>query len=102
KQILLSMNEKSSFIIEDLDDHHLVITADEEYRNWKLRCIRACFANCSFKRLTNSLAGSSSSSESDSSSRNESSHPPTSLPKQSDSDSDLDAQPNWLAMSLPM
>ena len=32
KQILLSMNEKSSFIIEDLDDHHLVIKADEEYR----------------------------------------------------------------------
>lgn len=26
------MNEKSSFIIEDLDDHHLVIKADEEYR----------------------------------------------------------------------
>ncbi|KAF5354309.1 hypothetical protein D9756_007206 [Leucocoprinus leucothites] len=32
KQILLSMNEKQSFIIEDLDDHHLVIKADEEYR----------------------------------------------------------------------
>ncbi|TFK37122.1 TFIIH subunit TTDA/Tfb5 [Crucibulum laeve] len=32
KQILLSMNEKHSFIIEDLDDHHLVIKADEEYR----------------------------------------------------------------------
>jgi TFIIH basal transcription factor complex TTD-A subunit len=26
------MNEKQSFIIEDLDDHHLVIKADEEYR----------------------------------------------------------------------
>jgi TFIIH basal transcription factor complex TTD-A subunit len=26
------MNEKKSFIIEDLDDHHLVIKADEEYR----------------------------------------------------------------------
>lgn len=26
------MNEKDSFIIEDLDDHHLVIKADEEYR----------------------------------------------------------------------
>lgn len=32
KQILLTMNEKESFIIEDLDDHHLVIKADEEYR----------------------------------------------------------------------
>jgi len=32
KQILLMMNEKKSFIIEDLDDHHLVIKADEEYR----------------------------------------------------------------------
>jgi len=31
KQILLVMNEKQSFIIEDLDDHHLVIKADEEY-----------------------------------------------------------------------
>lgn len=26
------MNEKSSFIIEDLDDFHIVIKADEEYR----------------------------------------------------------------------
>jgi hypothetical protein len=26
------MNEKDSFIIEDLDDFHLVIKADEEYR----------------------------------------------------------------------
>jgi len=32
KQILLQMNEKSNFIIEDLDDRHLVIKADEEYR----------------------------------------------------------------------
>lgn len=32
KQILLTMNEKESFIIEDLDDYHLVIKADEEYR----------------------------------------------------------------------
>ncbi|EJF61610.1 hypothetical protein DICSQDRAFT_60258, partial [Dichomitus squalens LYAD-421 SS1] len=32
KQILLTMNEKGSFIIEDLDDNHLVIKADEEYR----------------------------------------------------------------------
>ena len=26
------MNEQQSFIIEDLDDYHLVIKADEEYR----------------------------------------------------------------------
>jgi TFIIH basal transcription factor complex TTD-A subunit len=26
------MNEKGSFVIEDLDDYHLVIKADEEYR----------------------------------------------------------------------
>lgn len=32
KQILLTMNEKQSFIIEDLDEHHLVIKADEEWR----------------------------------------------------------------------
>lgn len=32
KQILLSMNEKHSFIIEDLDDFHVVIKSDEEYR----------------------------------------------------------------------
>lgn len=32
KQILLTMNEKESFIIEDLDDHHVVIKADEEWR----------------------------------------------------------------------
>jgi TFIIH basal transcription factor complex TTD-A subunit len=32
KQILLVMNEKDPFIIEDLDDFHVVIKADEEYR----------------------------------------------------------------------
>ncbi|KAI0666462.1 hypothetical protein C8Q78DRAFT_984241 [Trametes maxima] len=32
KQILLTLNEKENFIIEDLDDHHVVIKADEEYR----------------------------------------------------------------------
>lgn len=32
KQILLTMNEKDPFVIEDLDDYHLVIKADEEYR----------------------------------------------------------------------
>jgi TFIIH basal transcription factor complex TTD-A subunit len=26
------MNEKDAFVIEDLDDYHLVIKADEEYR----------------------------------------------------------------------
>ena len=31
KQILLTMNEKQSFIIEDLDDYNVVIKADEEY-----------------------------------------------------------------------
>jgi len=32
KQILLTMNEKDIFIIEDLDDFHLLIKVDEEYR----------------------------------------------------------------------
>jgi TFIIH basal transcription factor complex TTD-A subunit len=32
KQILLTMNEKENFIIEDLDDFHLVIKADQEQR----------------------------------------------------------------------
>jgi TFIIH basal transcription factor complex TTD-A subunit len=32
KQILLAMNERQNFIIEDLDDYHLVIKADEEGR----------------------------------------------------------------------
>ncbi|KAI0644009.1 transcription factor TFIIH complex subunit Tfb5-domain-containing protein [Trametes meyenii] len=32
KQILLTLNEKENFIIEDLDDYHVVIKADEEYR----------------------------------------------------------------------
>ncbi|KIK95020.1 hypothetical protein PAXRUDRAFT_141666, partial [Paxillus rubicundulus Ve08.2h10] len=32
KQILLVMNEKEPFIIEDVDEYHLVIKADEEYR----------------------------------------------------------------------
>ncbi|TEB30944.1 nucleotide excision repair, TFIIH, subunit [Coprinellus micaceus] len=30
KQILLALNEQKSFIIEDLDDYHLVIRADDE------------------------------------------------------------------------
>ena len=32
KQILLSMNEKDPFIIEDLDEFHVIIKVDEEYR----------------------------------------------------------------------
>lgn len=32
KQILMVMNDKNPFIIEDLDDYHIVIKADEEYR----------------------------------------------------------------------
>ncbi|KAF7377650.1 RNA polymerase II transcription factor B subunit 5 [Mycena sanguinolenta] len=32
KEILIAMNERENFIIEDLDDYHLVIKADEEYR----------------------------------------------------------------------
>ena len=32
KQILLMMNDKEPFIIDDLDDFHVVIKADEEYR----------------------------------------------------------------------
>ncbi|EIW56180.1 uncharacterized protein TRAVEDRAFT_129985, partial [Trametes versicolor FP-101664 SS1] len=32
KQILLTLNEKENLIIEDLDDFHVVIKADEEYR----------------------------------------------------------------------
>ncbi|EGN94352.1 hypothetical protein SERLA73DRAFT_62544 [Serpula lacrymans var. lacrymans S7.3] len=32
KQILLTMNDKAPFIIEDLDDNHILIKADEEYR----------------------------------------------------------------------
>ncbi|KAF8874382.1 nucleotide excision repair, TFIIH, subunit [Mucidula mucida] len=31
KQILLSMNERQSFIVEDLDDNHLLIKAEMEY-----------------------------------------------------------------------
>ncbi|KAH8823239.1 TFIIH subunit TTDA/Tfb5 [Flagelloscypha sp. PMI_526] len=32
KQILLTLNEKEHFVIEDLDDYHLVIKADDEWR----------------------------------------------------------------------
>ncbi|KAE9402612.1 hypothetical protein BT96DRAFT_816323 [Gymnopus androsaceus JB14] len=32
KQILLTMDEQQHFILEDLDDNHLVIKADEEFR----------------------------------------------------------------------
>jgi len=29
---LLTMNERDNFIVEDLDDFHIIIKADEEYR----------------------------------------------------------------------
>jgi len=32
KQILLVMNERENFIIDDLDDHHLIIRAEDEVR----------------------------------------------------------------------
>ena len=32
KQILLTMNERDNFIVEDLDDFHVIIKADEEYK----------------------------------------------------------------------
>ncbi|KAJ7067166.1 TFIIH subunit TTDA/Tfb5 [Mycena amicta] len=32
KEILMALNEKGGFIIEDLDDYHVVIKADDEYR----------------------------------------------------------------------
>ncbi|EJD07932.1 nucleotide excision repair, TFIIH, subunit [Fomitiporia mediterranea MF3/22] len=31
KQILLTLNEKQSFIVDDLDDFHVVIKADMEF-----------------------------------------------------------------------
>ena len=31
KQILLALNDQRSFIVEDLDDYHIVIKVDEEY-----------------------------------------------------------------------
>ncbi|PBK88940.1 hypothetical protein ARMGADRAFT_889651, partial [Armillaria gallica] len=31
KQILLAMNERQTFIIEDLDDNHLLIKQEMEY-----------------------------------------------------------------------
>ena len=37
------MNEKESFIIEDLDDYHLVIKADEEYRVRQELDAEVCF-----------------------------------------------------------
>lgn len=59
KQILLAMNERGSFIIEDLDDHHLVIKADEEYRVRKeLETeVRTFFSNHWLCTDSNPLAG---------------------------------------------
>jgi len=42
KQILLTMNDKDKFIIEDLDDNHMVIKADEEYRVRKELEVEVC------------------------------------------------------------
>ncbi len=54
KQILLTMNEKQSFIIEDLDDFHVVIKADEEYRvRRELEAeVRAPFSRYTLRQLT--------------------------------------------------
>ena len=46
KQILLTMNERQSFIIEDLDDYHLVIKVDEEYRIRKELEIEVGYNSC--------------------------------------------------------
>jgi len=46
KQILLLLNEKESFIIEDLDDHHLVIKAEQEYRVRKDLETEVCPSDC--------------------------------------------------------
>jgi len=32
KQILLAKNQEQNFVIEDLDDYHVLIKADEEHR----------------------------------------------------------------------
>ncbi|KAF7316657.1 DNA-directed RNA polymerase subunit [Mycena chlorophos] len=32
KEILMALNEREGFVIEDLDDYHIVIKADEEWR----------------------------------------------------------------------
>ena len=53
KQILLTMNEKMSFIIEDLDDNHIVIKADEEYR--VRRELEAEVSPLVFKHLSSTL-----------------------------------------------
>ena len=59
KQILLAMNEKQSFIIEDLDDYHVVIKADDEYRVRKeldIEVCFVCFANNHERILTDVVA----------------------------------------------
>ena len=58
KQILLIMNERQGFIIEDLDDNHLVIKADEEYRvRRELEAEVRYMAHCIRQRLTWTLVG---------------------------------------------
>lgn len=50
------MNEKDPFIIEDLDEYHLIIKADEEYRVRKELeaevCIPSFSRQCPFSELS--------------------------------------------------
>ena len=50
KQILLLMNEKESFIIEDLDEYHLVIKAEQEYRVRKELEVEVRYVQTKFAR----------------------------------------------------
>lgn len=43
------MNERDNFIVEDLDDFHVIIKADEEYRVRKQLELEVC---CRFKPLS--------------------------------------------------
>jgi len=54
KQILLTMNERDNFIVEDLDDFHIIIKADEEYRVRKQLEVEV--RHCSEPRLPQSGA----------------------------------------------
>ena len=82
KQILLTMNEKESFIIEDLDDFHLIIKADEEQRvrrELEVEVRQALFRTTPFKDVHSSkrtlLAWSDMKLVMDSSTRMELTHP---------------------------
>jgi len=51
KQILMTMNDKDNFVIEDLDDCHIVIKADEEdrvRRELETEVDFLCLCFCSF------------------------------------------------------